>query len=222
MPLKIECPRCKIRLQVPRKLVGEYVTCPQCNGRVLVELPGPPAVSPPPPPPPRRKKVARFIAAEAGDPGVQLAADGKLPELHIEDDNAEKKPVEAKSMSPGMLIAGLCAAALCWGLLIYSVMEPAESPHSQEKEEARQAIETDYFGAGAIDEKELKPYQLLLRDAQMAHARGDAKTERGDYRKVLGLLHAERRPDEKGLTGSFEKDKTLERAIVVLLKEERD
>ena len=99
-------------------------------------------------------------------------------------------------------------------------MQPAEQLHSQEKDEARQRIEREYFGAGAIDEKELKPYQMLLRESHMAHSRGDVKTERNNYRKVLGLLHAERRPGEKGLTGSGEKDKTLEWAIVALLSEE--
>jgi DNA-directed RNA polymerase subunit RPC12/RpoP len=220
MPLKIECPRCKARLQIPSKLAGRYVNCPQCKGRVWVEKAQKPAAPPPPPAP--RKKVARFIAAEAADPNVLLAPDGKLPELHIDDDNKENKPAEAKPMSPMALLVGLGVAAMFWGILIYSVMQSAEPPHSQAKEEARQRIEREYFGAGAIDEKELKPYQMLLREAQMAHSRSDVKTERADYVKVLGLLHAERRPDEKGLTGSAANDKTLEDAIVVLLREERD
>ena len=218
MPLKIDCPRCKTRLQIPSKLTGGYVNCPQCKGRVWVEKVRKPAAPPPPPTP--RKKVARFIAAEAADPTVQLAADGKLPELHIEDDSKEKKPTEAKPMSQMALLGGLGVAMLLWGTLLFSIMGPVESPHSQEKDEARQRIEREYFGGEAINEKELKPYQMLLREAQMAHARGDVKMERTDYRKVLGLLHAERRAEEKGLTGSFQKDKTLEGLIVVLLSEE--
>ena len=215
MPIKIECPRCRTRLQIPSRLAGGYVNCPQCKGRVWVDKVREPAAPPPP-----RKKVARFIVADAAEPNVQLAADGKLPELHIEDDDKEKKAAEAKPMSPMALLGGLGVAAIFWGVLIYSVMQPAESPHSQEKDDARQRIERAYFGAGAIDEKELKPYQMLLREAQMAHSRGDVKTERTNYRKVLGLLHVERRPGERGVTGSGEKDNTLEWAIVTLLSEE--
>jgi len=87
----------------------------------------------------------------------------------------------------------------------------------QQKKHARQTIEDTYFGSGNLDNKDLAPYQALLREAQRAHARGDVKTEREHYRKVLDMLREERGTHEKGLTGSRSRDKDLEEAISVLL-----
>ena len=81
----------------------------------------------------------------------------------------------------------------------------------------RQKIEDHYFGSGTLEAKRLEPYQLLLREAQQAQSRGDDKTERKRYHKVLDMLRAERGAEERGLTGSRSKDKELEEAISVLL-----
>ena len=57
--------------------------------KASASVPAPPA---PPPPPVRQKKVARLISAEAADSTLRLAADGKLPELQLEEDAATQKP----------------------------------------------------------------------------------------------------------------------------------
>ena len=78
-------------------------------------------------------------------------------------------------------------------------------------------IEDKFFGAGNIENKGLEPYQVLLREAQLAHSHGDFETERQRYRRVLDMLRAEHGADEKGLTGSHRRDKELEGEISVLL-----
>ncbi len=247
MPIKLDCPRCNTHLQVPSKMAGGYVNCPQCKGRVWVDKnqPPPPIESPPPgpiasppssvfvppsvrplpqppappAPPAPRKKVARFIAAESADSTLKLAADGKLPELHLDDGETKEKPAtESASSNPLMLIGGLCVAALLWGVLIFSFLQTPSTPQSERKDQMRTKIEREYFGASNIEDKALAPYQVLLREAQRAHTRGDDKAERAKYRKVLDMLHAERDVNEKGLTGRRSRDKELEDAINVLLE----
>jgi len=166
------------------------------------------------------RKVARFIVAEASDSTLQLAADGKLPELHLEEGTAKEKLAAASaSMNPLILVGGLCAAAVLWGVLILTLMQSPTVSGSAQKDQARFQIETKFFGSGNIEDKSLQPYQKLLREAQRAHTSGDKKTEHSDYRQVLDMLRAERGTHEKGLTGSPERDKELEDAISVLLSE---
>ena len=129
---------------------------------------------------------------------MQLAADGKLPELHLEEGAAKERPADASaSRNPLLLIGGLCLAALFWGVLILSLLQSPTASATAEKSQARFAIENDFFGSGNIEDKSLEPYQKLLREAQRAHTRGDEKTERADYRQVLDLLRAERGPTRR-------------------------
>jgi len=246
MAIKLECPRCKTRLQAPTKAAGSYVHCPRCKGRLWVPKDAaevaPPAasgdpvddasavgtpktglapargrkVSPPVPAP--AKKVARFIAAEAVDSSLQLAADGKLPELQLEE-NLAGRPSEKKARSSNpMLVLGAIAASITLSmLLVLWDTSSSSGPAAQRSAEIRQMIESQYFGAENPGNRELEPYQILLRRAQRAYARGDLKTERAEYRKVLELLRSERGTYERGLTGDRSRDKKLETAITELL-----
>lgn len=86
-----------------------------------------------------------------------------------------------------------------------------------EEAQARWTIEREYFSH--LDPNEpLVEYQLLLREAQRAHVRGDRQTERDAYRRVLRLLRAERDRFE-GITGSPGSDRKLEDLITVILQE---
>jgi len=227
MPVKIDCPRCKTRLQVPSKLANGYVNCPECKGRLWVPrdavveaAPAAPLASPtsaPPAPAPRRK-VARFITAEPSDSTLPLAADGKLPELRLETDDARAKPsAEARSMNPLVLFGVLCLSVAFSMAIVIFARRTSSEPDADLKAQARWKIEQEFFGSGNMDDRNPAPYQILLRDAQRAHARGDFQSEKKCYRKVLDMLRAERGTLEKGLTGSRWRDKQLEEAIVVLL-----
>ncbi len=50
MPIKLDCPRCKTLLAVPRKKIGSYVHCPHCSGRFWVPKPEEPGTAATPPP----------------------------------------------------------------------------------------------------------------------------------------------------------------------------
>src|SRR5262249_8240374 len=86
-----------------------------------------------------------------------------------------------------------------------------ESRHA----EARQQV-TPYFGTDAIA---LAPYQVLLREAQQAHSRGDRATERQRYRQVLALLRAERRSKYESVTGTPRSDEQLAECLSTLLSD---
>jgi uncharacterized protein YbaR (Trm112 family) len=172
----------------------------------------------PPPIPPPRKKLARFITAEAADSTLRLAADGKLPALRLEEDDAKGKPAaKSRSVNP-LVMLGVLSMSIVLSVLL--VLIPDASPTSSGTSQQalmRKKIEEDYFGAEGIENKDLEPYQMLLRKAQQANTRGDRKMEREDYRKVLEMLRVERPPHERGLTGSRSRDKELKEAISVLL-----
>ena len=98
-------------------------------------------------------------------------------------------------------------------VLVLLDVGPSSAASSQRKDAMRQTIERRLFRLRTASEsKDLEPYQVLLREAQRAYTRGDRKTERDDYRKVLDMLRAERGSYEKGLTGSRTSDKELEDA----------
>ncbi len=246
MAIKLDCPRCKQRLQVPSKLADGYVHCPQCKGRVWVareaaaaaapppddsppapvpsaSLPIPvspavPAPVAPPPAPARRKKVARFITAEAAQSTLQPAADGKLPDLRLEEGAAQQKPQsQQRSMNPLVLLGVLSASVVVSVAMVLIGVQRHDTVTTQRQDHMRQMIESEFFGGGNIETKSLEPYQMRLREAQRAHSHGDFNTERERYRRVLDMLRAERGAEEKGLTGSRKRDKELEEAISVLL-----
>ena len=173
---------------------------------------------PPPPPPVVRKKVARLITAEAADSTLRLAADGKLPELRLEEGGASGNPeTKSHSVNPLFMLGVLSMSIVLSVLLVLLDVESPTVSGSQRQDSMRRKIEAHYFGAESIENGNLQAYQVLLRDAQRAYTRGDRKREREDYRRVLEMLRAERSVYEKGLTGSRSRDKELENAISVLL-----
>lgn len=83
-----------------------------------------------------------------------------------------------------------------------------------EHAQARERLESYFAKSGAT----LLPYQQCLREACLAHSRGDREFERVMYRRVLDDLRAEGRSDYTGLTGRLEADRELERLLSQLLR----
>jgi hypothetical protein len=173
----------------------------------------------------KAKKVARFISAEMSQSPIKPTADGKLPELKLNDGQASAS-TETKSatVSPLVLMAVLSVGVALSVMAVFMDFGPAQGTHLREKAEARAFIEKNYFPdlrEMALDPKRKpEPYQSWLQDARQAHERLDRKTERAFYLKVLDRLHQERGSFQKGLTGSMQRDKELEERIIILLGED--
>ena len=171
------------------------------------------------PPPPAAARpggaVARFIPAEAAQSKLKPADDGKLPGLRLHETAGGARQEKARGINPLVLIGLLCLSVVGTVVILFSDFGPSDHSSDNDKARARQHISDTYF----IDlgNQSLKPYQVYLRDAQRAHVRGDAKTERAMYQKVLALLHAERLPGEN-LTGTAERDEDLKGYLITLLR----
>jgi hypothetical protein len=178
-----------------------------------------PAPAPPAPPAARSgRRVARLISAEAAQSALKPAADGRLPDLQLQEGQQKQRPEStSRSINP-LLLFGLLSLSVVMSVVI--VLLDVDTPRladSAEKNAARLFIEDNYFGGGNLDQGDLKRYQIELREARRAHSRGDDKTERRQYRRVLDLLHAERGEDQRGLTGSRDRDNKLEKNIRTIL-----
>jgi hypothetical protein len=242
MQITVACPRCKQSIAVADQLAGSYATCPYCNGRFWIpenadddpSLPGPPPVAKPPagaapvpspvvPPakptaPASAKKVARFVTAEAAQSTLNLAENGKLPELHLEEATKAKSQQSGVTVNPLVLLGLVCFSVVSSVLLVLYTPEQETASHSSRQAEARRIIEMEYF-ADLDSPAPREPYQILLRAAQRAYARGDRQTERRLLHRVLDLLRAERSGFE-GITGSPTRDETLSQQITIILSDD--
>jgi hypothetical protein len=163
-----------------------------------------------------RRNVARFVSAEAAESPLELAEDGKLPELQLKRDEEKSTGKDKdRGMNPAILVGGLALSVVA--SLVLLLWEPASSGPSDAKAEARQVIRDNYFAT--IGDEPLAPYQELLRQADRAASRGDHRKERKLYQKVLDQLRAERGRFDPGLTGSQTHDKELEEQIIIILRE---
>jgi hypothetical protein len=190
--------------------------------------PAPPAPPPPPavapvPPLVTGRRTARFVSTAAPSTGIQPAADGKLPELQLEDaSRTVEAKAKGKAVSPLVLFSILSlSVALSIAAVLIDFNAPSAS-RSQRKADVRRAIEAQYFPLAAEHGAVKAPerYQLYLAEATRAYARGDRPTERRMYSRVLDLLRTERDKFQRGLTGSRERDKQLEALITVLLTDD--
>ncbi|MCE9554317.1 MAG: hypothetical protein K8T91_13200, partial [Planctomycetes bacterium] len=155
------------------------------------------------------RRVAQFITADVAQSQLTVAADGKLPELQLNADNAgprkRKVLVGGNSWATVVLISLSLLAAVAMIMIDTGAAPTSNSTDT----DSRIRIEKRYFGD---DGTELRPYQILLRRAQQAHDRGDRKAERQYYLQVLGMLRDENlHPLGRNLTGMEKKatDKTL-------------
>ncbi len=68
-------------------------------------------------------------------------------------------------------------------------------------------------------DQEIRPYQTDLRQAQLAHSRGDYLTEIRAYETVMARFRDENFSRYSGLTGSENSDRELEKLVSVLLEQ---
>ena len=167
-------------------------------------------------------RTARLITSESAQSVLKLAPDGRLPELHLAEDETSKKSDEEQgaAMNPLVLFGLLTlSVAMSVAMVLIDWSAPTTS-RAEERARARAVIEERFFGGGSLNRtKPLEPYQELLRDAQREHFRGNIQKERELYRKVLDLLRAERAAGDRGLTGSLTNDRLLETQLLILLSE---
>lgn len=195
---------------------------------------GQPAASQPPPPPaaPPIRRTARFVSAEAASSGLKLAEDGKLPELRLWEGYQEQTEKKPSGVHPLVLAGLLCLSVTSSVALVLFDPSQQNGPSSVQKQRVWREIEVNYF-SNLDPNAPLEPYQVHLREARQAATRGDLKTESDRLRRVLSLLRAERGGleekqrrlegtrwgSEKTLTGSPDRDATLERYIATLLRQ---
>lgn len=159
-----------------------------------------------------RRNVARFIPGGGGSTAT-LAADGRLPELKLQEGKANQGAGEAEA-NPLVMIGVLCLSfVISVALLLYDFGTPNAS---NQQARARQRLVEFYEQAKGP----LAPYQQYLRNAQRAHARGDEPTEQQMYREVLQLLRAEGRSRYASVTRTPSEDRELEKLLATLMTEE--
>ncbi len=169
--------------------------------------------------PPPAKKTARFAAAVNAPSTVTLTPDGKLPELRLTEALSKAKRGEAKTGgNPLLLVAVFTVSAICSMLLLF--WQPGGPPPAKSDiESARRELERFYQTSSAAP----KIYQNLLRESQLANRRGDKKTERENYKRVLDMLHEEGRDKNKSsLTNTPSEDRDLNRLLGILLRQDEN
>lgn len=161
------------------------------------------------------RAVAKFITDRPGETLVRLGDDGHLPELALQEATTAKtdKRQQSSQGNPALVYGALGFSLLASIAMLF--LEPQTfDERATSKSAARQAIVKDFIG----DERgPAKPYQRLLREAGLAHSRGDLAGERNAYIATLGLLNSEDKNPYTGITGSAELDEQLKKYLAVLL-----
>ncbi len=170
-------------------------------------------------PPSPARKTARFIAPEAANSTLEVAEDGKLPELALRDSNRKSKPRnESTTINPLVLFLVLASSVVMSVFLVMMDSSPADESLARQKARARQAIERDFLPPPGEETPEV--YESLLREALLEHSRQNYRQERRLYRRVLALLRAELPDAHDGVTGSRYRDQELEQWLTVLLRKD--
>lgn len=169
-----------------------------------------------------RKAVARFITDQVGDPLVKLGEDGQLPDLQLIEpgDSSGKRSARTKpEQTSPLLVYGAVGFSFLFSMLLLFV-DPELPGQTQRTNAAQARVEIQrFYGTG---QSELEGYQLLLREAQLAHSRQDSAQEREAYRAVLKLLQAEDNQGLIRLTDSREHDEELRQLLATLLAASSD
>jgi type III secretion system (T3SS) inner membrane Yop/YscD-like protein len=161
------------------------------------------------------RTVAKFITDRKGETLVRLGEDGHLPELALAEVTALNQDKRKRpSQGNPALIYGALGFSLLASLAMLFLDPAVMDERSLSKSEARQAVMHDFVGS---DKGPIKPYQRLLRDAGLAHSRGDVKSERAAYLTVLRLLNSEDKNPFTGITGTAEEDEILKKHLAVVL-----
>jgi hypothetical protein len=127
----------------------------------------------------------------------------------------EKAGGGEKAIPLWLACMAIAASTVISAILLIGTPEGEQSVASR-RAESRRELAMYYGGETA----QLQPYQVLLREAQQAHSRGDQAMERQRYRDVLRLLRAEGRSKFEGLTGTPNSDEKLAGLLSILLSDE--
>ena len=144
--------------------------------------------------------VSRLLVLRQQRELIKAHWQGPLPaDIQLLRD-AELAPKSASKQSssgnPAVLYAALGCSLLASVVLLVVDIETSSSVRG--KAEARQAIAAEFLGR---EGQPLKPYQRALREASLAHSRGDVPAEHAAYRRVLQILNSEDRNPFTGVTG---------------------
>lgn len=176
-------------------------------------------VAEPAEPMPPRKKAVMKILSEPVEPTWTLTADGSLPTLRLQESQAEDQAARQRSTNPLLLFVILCASMIVSLALVFIEPNPGEVGDTTARNAARRILTEEYIPS-LNPQTPPADYQMLLREAQRAHNRGDLRKERELYRRLLLLLYAHRdRAPYEGLTGSAARDRKLEEQLRILLRE---
>ncbi len=160
------------------------------------------------------RAVAKFITDRPGETLVRLGEDGHLPELALLEAAAPKTDKRKASQGNPALVYGALGFSLLASVAMLFLEPQSFDERATSKASARQKIVDKFIGD---DKGPTKPYQRLLREAGLAHSRGDFSGERSAYLTVLGLLNSEDRNQFTGITGSALEDDDLKKWLAVLL-----
>ena len=157
--------------------------------------------------------TARIIQAREIKPDFD--EEGDLPTLQLKDVKKVVPKKSEKSTSPVLLGVLVCSSLVISGLiLVFGDFKPKVDEQAMQR--AREQLTKFYTVRIDIP---LKPYQLQLREAQLAHSRGDRQAEVRALRQVMKQFRAEDRNRFVGVTGSPTADSELEKLVSILLSE---
>ncbi|MDB5348179.1 MAG: hypothetical protein JWP89_6556 [Schlesneria sp.] len=161
------------------------------------------------------RAVAKFITDRPGETLVRLGEDGHLPELSLQEVTAPKadKRKQASQGNPAIMYGALGFSVLVSVAMMF-LDPPSFEEQSSSKAQSREEISRAFIGG---ENGPTKPYQKLLREAGLAHSRGDYASERAAYLNVLSLLNSEDKNPFTGITGSADSDEDLKKYLSVLL-----
>lgn len=231
---QVDCPKCRVTFSVDQSAIDDSGSHEDllgddafANGSRSGELPSLRLADGPRPVPVRPVAIAassrkvQFIAQETAETPLKPDKEGRLPELALSDSDLHREEVaEEKESNPAVLVSVLAVSFMLSLLLLFADFEGAESANMGAKE-ARVRIAQEYFQSES-PQAPLAEYQIYLRRAQRAYARGDLDEERLWYRRVLNLLHAEKAKSYYTVTGTRDRDERLRELLSRILQDSSD
>jgi hypothetical protein len=160
-----------------------------------------------------RRRTARFIQRDANATQIKMGADGRLPDLALQQREKRAESAERGSQSHPLLLIGVLCVSVVLSVLILLVEEPAPGV-SGGKTAARQTVQATFDSWDPADPPDQEVRDLLARALQ-AYNQGDLREERHYYRQVMDRLNREDAPKYGGFTGD---DETLQQALSELLR----
>jgi hypothetical protein len=163
------------------------------------------------------RQTAKFITEGSGETLVRLGEDGHLPNLQLaeQDRTVARMRGAAKKQGNPAVLYGVLGFSVLSSLLLLVLESDGTTVSASTVSDARATVFRDFLGEPG---KELRPWQRVLREAGLAHSRGDPKAERAAYQRVLKMLNSEDLNQFTGLTGHIEDDERLRKLLATLLE----